>query len=144
MINTRQDLGAMPDDQRKAFLQPLWAASISADGARRDDPVFGFTSAELDGIFGAAPPQPTPSEVSTPMIERKSLTRRQVRLGLLHHGLLTAVESALLDNLAMRIYYEDSQVFWRDSPMIAAMAQWLGKDSEWLDAFFDMDFEAAI
>lgn len=143
MINTRQDLEALPAAAKLDVLRSLWVASINADGARTDDAVFGFSSAELDVIFSGSPPVP----VSTIVEERvvvKSLTRRQVRMGLLHHSLLDAVEAALPSNPAMRIYYEDSMIFWRNSPMIEAMAQQLGKDSSWLDAFFDTDWESGV
>ena len=143
MINTRQDLDALPEAEKLAVLRSLWVASINADGARTDDAVFGFAASELDMIFSGSPPVPVPT-VTEERVVVKSLTRRQVRLGLLHHNLLDDFEAALPSNPAMRIYYEDSLIFWRNSPMIAAMAQQLGKDSVWLDAFFDTDWGSGV
>lgn len=143
MINTRQDLDALPEAEKLEMLRSLWVASVNADGTRNNDAVFGFAASELDVIFSGSPPVTVPTIVEERVVV-KSLTRRQVRLGLLHHSLLDAVEAALPSNPAMRIYYEDSLVFWRDSPMIAALAQQLGKDPAWLDAFFDADWESGV
>lgn len=55
IINTRDDIDALPAENKRAFLRSLWLSSIDSDGVRREN-TFGYTIAELDQEFGGAPP----------------------------------------------------------------------------------------
>jgi hypothetical protein len=142
MINTRADLDAADAAVRGQVIASLWTASINAVGERSDDAIFGFAWQELDGINGGTPPVPVIQE--PPPEPEKTLSRRAVRLGLIHHGLLEAVESALITDAPLRVWYEDTAIFRRNSPMIAQMAAAMGKDAAWLDEFFATDFEGGV
>ena len=138
MINTRQDLDALPADVKAFYLKMLWSQTIDSAGSRKDA-VLGYSWQELDDLMGGAPDKPvipTPVE-DTPSIP-VSITRRQVLLMLDKLGKYQAVEALVAQSTDVKLKIEYEASTWmRSSPTLIAMAkQVLNMTDADIDVFF--------
>ena len=137
MINTRQDLDALPADVKAFYLKMLWSQTIDSAGSRKDA-VLGYSWQELDGLMGGAPPIPTPPAAPEPDPVPEAITRRQALLLIITQGKFDQVEAAVngANSPALRVEY-DNQIWRRDNPVLRTMAQQvLGMDEAAINAFF--------
>ena len=106
------------------------------------DPLFAEAEAMATQMGDALPfePQPEPPAAAPllPTIPAR-VTRRQARLALHQAGLLDQVEALMASPetpAAIRITYDDATEWWRDDPIIQAMALALNLPPEQMDALF--------
>ena len=137
MINTRQDLDALPADVKAFYLKMLWSQTIDSAGSRKDA-VLGYSWQELDGLMGGAPPIPTPPAAPEPDPVPEAITRRQALLLIITQGKFDQVEAAVngANSPALRVEY-DNQIWRRDNPVLRTMAkQVLNMTDADIDVFF--------
>ena len=79
IINTLDDIDALPTESKSAFLRSLWLSSIDSDGVRREN-TLGYTIAELDQEFGGAPPVTvkTPEQLAADFSIKKQHARTEI------------------------------------------------------------------
>lgn len=79
----------------------------------------------------------TPPEIASPVIVPQVVSRAQFILALLQIGLLDEVEAAIdAADRATQINYKERLEFERGFPLIATMAQVMGKTDAEIDALF--------
>lgn len=55
IINSRDDLNTLNENDRTDFLRLIWMRTIDRDGNRQNDPLLGYSHEDLDEMFGGAP-----------------------------------------------------------------------------------------
>lgn len=102
------------------------------------DPLFAAAEALAAEMGAALPFEPLPPQPASPTIPSR-VTRRQARLALHQAGLLGQVEALMASPetpATIRITYDDATEWWRDDPIIQAMALALNLPPEQVDALF--------
>ena len=136
MINTRQDLDALPADVKAFYLKMLWSQTIDSAGSRKDA-VLGYSWQELDALFGVPEKPISPVHEPEPQAPQ-AITRRQALLMLDTLGKYQQVSGfvAQSTDAKIRIEYEAS-IWLRNSPVLTAMAkQLLNMTDADINAFF--------
>ncbi len=129
-------VGVRDEDHLDELIDGYPKGTVSVRPSPGDDYVV------IDGEWVHVPVQPpTPEEVRASM---PSITRRQLRLTLVRHGITLPSVSDAIDDMPeglerdeMRIEWDDGTTYERLNPRLNAIADVLGLTQEQVDAMWD-------